>query len=90
MTRDARHKDICAVLVYFTIPHDCHSSGEKQKVDSPNPLLFCKPVGKITDSLVNKEIKIQPGVKPECQMLQPTEPLEIWHWSRGYISKDIS
>ena len=53
--------------------------------------LLCKPVSKTTtsNSLENKEIKIQPELKPECQMLLLTEPLELWHWSREYISKDI-
>ena len=41
--------------------------------------LLCKPVSNITtsNSPENKEIKIQPGLKPEFQMLLPTEPPEL-------------
>ena len=34
-----------------------------------------------------KDIEIQPGLNlgplNSGQMLLPTEPLELWHWSRG-------
>ena len=43
MIRDAQH-DVHAVLVYFT-PHDCHSSGEKQKLDSPTPSALLQTCG---------------------------------------------
>ena len=38
-------------------------------------------------AVVKKDIEIQPGFKPgplnSSQMLLPTEPLELWDWSRG-------
>ena len=38
--------------------------------------------------MVKKDIEIQPGFEPGSSKfwsdaLIPTEPLELWHWSRG-------
>ena len=37
--------------------------------------------------MAKKDIEIQPGFEPgflnSSQILLPTEPLELWHWSRG-------
>ena len=36
--------------------------------------------------LVKKDTEIQPGFEPgSSEMLLPTEPLELWHWSRGQM-----
>ena len=39
--------------------------------------------------LAKKDIEIQPGFELGLlnagQMLLPTEPLELWHWSRGWM-----
>ena len=40
--------------------------------------------------MAKKDFEIQPGFEPgsseSSQMFLPTEPLELWHWSRGQMA----
>ena len=59
MIRGSQHGDISAVSLLMT------ATLLGRNLTLQLLQFFCKPVDKITDSLANKESKIQPGVRAE-------------------------
>ena len=74
MIRDSQHGDISAVSLLMTAT----LLGRSRNLTLQLLQFFCKAVDKITDSLENKESKIQPGVRAEDRYSKTWFDLSDW------------